>query len=183
MVGPLVGAVADCPPPQGHCFRRFQPASDKCQPAHAVPLGEQQRTAGQGDESVHVPVEVLNRVRATSPDLVLLDVMIPGRDGFSLCGLIRQGGRTPVIMLTARDQKSDKLKGLELGADDYITKPFSPREVVARVRALLRRAHDWRSGEPAPPETGLAIDEERFEARWLGRPECRAKSCPSRWSS
>ncbi|MFN7916508.1 MAG: response regulator transcription factor [Vicinamibacterales bacterium] len=84
--------------------------------------------------------EVLNRVRSTSPDLVLLDVMLPGRDGFSLCGLIRQGGRTPVIMLTARDQKVDKLKGLELGADDYITKPFDFEELQARIRAVLRRA-------------------------------------------
>jgi two-component system, OmpR family, response regulator VicR len=84
--------------------------------------------------------EVLNRVRATSPDLVLLDVMLPGRDGFNLCGLIRQGGRTPVIMLTARDQKGDKLKGLELGADDYITKPFDFEELQARIRAVLRRA-------------------------------------------
>ena len=84
--------------------------------------------------------EVLNKVRATSPDLVLLDVMLPGRDGFNLCGLIRQGGRTPVIMLTARDQKIDKLKGLELGADDYITKPFDFEELQARIRAVLRRA-------------------------------------------
>jgi two-component system, OmpR family, response regulator VicR len=84
--------------------------------------------------------EVLNKVRASSPDLVLLDVMLPGRDGFNLCGLIRQGGRTPVIMLTARDQKSDKLKGLELGADDYITKPFDFEELQARIRAVLRRA-------------------------------------------
>ncbi|HUR36047.1 MAG TPA: response regulator transcription factor [Vicinamibacterales bacterium] len=84
--------------------------------------------------------EVLNRVRASSPDLVLLDVTLPGRDGFNLCGLIRQGGRTPVIMLTARDQKLDKLKGLELGADDYITKPFDFEELQARIRAVLRRA-------------------------------------------
>jgi len=84
--------------------------------------------------------EVLNKVRATSPDLVLLDLMLPGRDGFHLCGLIRQGGRTPVIMLTARDQKVDKLKGLELGADDYITKPFDFEELQARIRAVLRRA-------------------------------------------
>jgi len=84
--------------------------------------------------------EVLNKVRSTSPDLVLLDLMLPGRDGFNLCGLIRQGGRTPVIMLTARDQKVDKLKGLELGADDYITKPFDFEELQARIRAVLRRA-------------------------------------------
>ncbi|MFN7982776.1 MAG: response regulator transcription factor [Vicinamibacterales bacterium] len=84
--------------------------------------------------------EALNRVRSKGPDLVLLDVMLPGRDGFSLCGLIRQGGRTPVIMLTARDQKADKVKGLELGADDYITKPFDFEELQARIRAVLRRA-------------------------------------------
>jgi len=84
--------------------------------------------------------EVLNKVRSTSPDLVLLDLMLPGRDGFNLCGLIREGGRTPVIMLTARDQKVDKVKGLELGADDYITKPVDFEELQARIRAVLRRA-------------------------------------------
>jgi two-component system, OmpR family, response regulator VicR len=84
--------------------------------------------------------EVVGRVRAFSPDLVLLDVTLPGPDGFELCGLIRQGGRTPVIMLTARDQKSDKLRGLELGADDYVTKPFDFEELQARIRAVLRRA-------------------------------------------
>jgi two-component system response regulator VicR len=84
--------------------------------------------------------EVLNKVRSTNPDLVLLDLMLPGRDGFNLCGLIREGGRTPVIMLTARDQKADKLKGLELGADDYVTKPFDFEELQARIRAVLRRA-------------------------------------------
>ena len=80
------------------------------------------------------------RMRAFAPDLVLLDVMLPGVDGFELCGLIRQGGRTPVIMLTARDQKRDKLRGLELGADDYVTKPFDFEELQARIRAVLRRA-------------------------------------------
>jgi DNA-binding response OmpR family regulator len=84
--------------------------------------------------------EALTHVRAYSPDLVLLDVMLPGTSGFQLCSLIRQGGRTPVVMLTARDQKSDKVKGLELGADDYITKPFDFEELQARIRAVLRRA-------------------------------------------
>jgi DNA-binding response OmpR family regulator len=90
--------------------------------------------------SVHDGNEALARVRSFAPDLVLLDVTMPGQDGFSLCGLIRQNGRTPVIMLTARDQKSDKLKGLELGADDYVTKPFDFEELQARIRAVLRRA-------------------------------------------
>src|SRR5688500_15106168 len=83
---------------------------------------------------------VLNSVRAFCPDLVLLDVMLPGPSGFELCGLIREGGRTPIIMLTARDQKADKLRGLEAGADDYITKPFDFDELKARLHALLRRA-------------------------------------------
>jgi two-component system, OmpR family, alkaline phosphatase synthesis response regulator PhoP len=73
------------------------------------------------------------------PDLVILDLMLPGVDGREVCRRIHERARTPVIMLTARDDESDKILGLELGADDYITKPFSPREVVARVRAVLRR--------------------------------------------
>jgi two-component system, OmpR family, alkaline phosphatase synthesis response regulator PhoP len=79
------------------------------------------------------------------PDLIVLDLMLPKLDGREVCRRIREGARTPVIMLTARDDESDKVLGLELGADDYITKPFSPREVVARVRAVLRRG----SHEPA----------------------------------
>jgi DNA-binding response OmpR family regulator len=73
------------------------------------------------------------------PDLVILDLMLPKVDGREVCRRIRESSQTPIIMLTARDEETDKLLGLELGADDYITKPFSPREVVARVRAVLRR--------------------------------------------
>ena len=78
--------------------------------------------------------------RTFAPDLVLLDIMLPGRDGFELCSMLRQGGRTPIIILTARSQKADKLKGLNLGADDYVTKPFDLEELLARVHAVLRRA-------------------------------------------
>jgi len=78
--------------------------------------------------------------RAFAPDLVILDVMLPGRDGFELCGLLRRGGATPIIMLTARSQKADKLRGLQLGADDYVTKPFDVEELMARVHAVLRRS-------------------------------------------
>ena len=76
------------------------------------------------------------------PDLILLDVMLPDIDGFELCKILRQKTSAPIIFLTARDDEIDKIVGLELGADDYITKPFSPREMVARVRAVLRRAHE-----------------------------------------
>lgn len=91
-------------------------------------------------ETVEGGDEVLAAARAFGPDLVLLDVMLPGTSGFDLCGLIRAGGRTPIIMLTARDQKADILRGLEAGADDYITKPFDFDELKARLHALLRRA-------------------------------------------
>jgi len=104
------------------------------------------------------------------PDLVLLDLMLPGLDGYEVCRRIRAQGATPVIMLTARDEETDKLVGLELGADDYITKPFSPREVVARVRAVLRRA---RGAEP-PAEVvrvhDLEIDPGRYQATRAGTP-------------
>jgi two-component system alkaline phosphatase synthesis response regulator PhoP len=82
----------------------------------------------------------VNAARAFAPDLVILDVMLPGRDGFELCGLLRKGGATPIIMLTARGQKADKLRGLQLGADDYVTKPFDVEELMARVHAVLRRS-------------------------------------------
>src|SRR3954468_4885610 len=75
-----------------------------------------------------------------TPDLVVLDVMLPDGDGFELCRYLQQGGRSPVIMLSARSQKADKLRGLALGADDYVTKPFDLEELLARIRVVLRRA-------------------------------------------
>ncbi|MBI3264596.1 MAG: response regulator transcription factor [Acidobacteria bacterium] len=82
----------------------------------------------------------LRKVRAFVPDLIVLDIMLPDTNGFDLCGVLRQGGRAPIIILSARGQKKDKLRGLDLGADDYITKPFDLEEFLARVRAVLRRA-------------------------------------------
>lgn len=89
---------------------------------------------------------VLPAVERDRPDLLLLDIMLPGTDGLAICRELRRHGTLPVIMLTARVEEIDRLLGLELGADDYICKPFSPREVVARVRAVLRRGL-----EPLPP--------------------------------
>ena len=94
---------------------------------------------------------VLRDLETLQPDLVILDVMLPGQDGFDLCRQIRQSkrlARTPVIFLTARAEEVDRVLGLEIGGDDYITKPFSPRELVARVKAHLRRSES----EPAPDE-------------------------------
>ena len=81
----------------------------------------------------------LKLARENKPDLILLDVMLPGMDGFEVCRILRQELSTPVLMLTARAEEVDKIVGLEMGADDYLTKPFSMRELLARVKALLRR--------------------------------------------
>jgi two-component system KDP operon response regulator KdpE len=83
--------------------------------------------------------QAINKVRSSLPDLVLLDVMMPDLDGFEVLKIIRETSTVPIIMLTAKGEESDRVRGLELGADDYITKPFSPRELVSRVKAVLRR--------------------------------------------
>ncbi len=83
--------------------------------------------------------QAINRLRESLPDLILLDVMMPDLDGFEVLRMIREVSAVPVIMLTAKGEENDKVRGLELGADDYITKPFSPRELVSRIRAVLRR--------------------------------------------
>ncbi|MEJ2382821.1 MAG: response regulator [Xanthomonadales bacterium] len=107
---------------------------------------------------------VLQHVRAAPPDLVLLDLMLPGLDGIEVCKQIRAESEVPIIMVTARVEEIDRLLGLELGADDYICKPFSPREVVARVKAVLRRA----GGATASATASLRIDEDQFLAFWAG---------------
>jgi DNA-binding response OmpR family regulator len=111
----------------------------------------------------------LDKFRALKPDLLVLDLMLPGVDGWEVCRRIRQESDTPIIMLTARDQDIDKIVGLELGADDYLTKPFNPRELVARVKAIFRRAS-------APPKTqrltvgDVALDLDRREVTAAGNP-------------
>ena len=106
------------------------------------------------------------------PDLVVLDVMMPGIDGLEVCRRIRARERTaalPVLMLTARAEEMDKVLGLEMGADDYLAKPFSPREMVARVRALLRRSGPQSPATTAKKSGVLEIDRERFEVRVKGK--------------
>jgi two-component system, OmpR family, response regulator BaeR len=103
-------------------------------------------------------------VRQHAPDVVLLDLLLPGKDGLSVCRELRAFSQVPIIMVTARVEEIDRLLGLELGADDYVCKPFSPREVVARVKALLRRMHGNAEQAPAP----LTLDDDRFEARFHG---------------
>lgn len=116
----------------------------------------------------------LELVRSTRPDLIILDIMLPGIDGFEVCREIRKDMNTPVLMLTARDDEIDRVVGLEVGADDYLTKPFSMRELLARVKALLRRVRlireELQTAEaPAPAESillgSLVIDLTRHEVR------------------
>lgn len=103
------------------------------------------------------------------PDLVVLDVMLPGLDGFEVCRRIRDESDVPILLLTARSGDSDKVVGLDIGADDYVVKPFSPRELMARVRALLRRRRqEHASDEPILVADGLEVDPNAVEARLDG---------------
>ena len=97
--------------------------------------------------------EGLSQARAISPALAVLDIGLPEMDGLELCKAIRKDSDLPILFLTARDDEVDRILGLELGGDDYVTKPFSPRELVARVRAILKRAGGAVSGEPAATDT------------------------------
>lgn len=106
--------------------------------------GYETTIAGDGNTAV-------SKARELHPDLILLDIMLPGKDGFEVCRLVRQEMNTPILMLTARDEEVDRVVGLEVGADDYMTKPFSMRELIARVKAMLRRVRMIR-------EESLVID-------------------------
>ncbi|HEX6640124.1 MAG TPA: response regulator transcription factor [Thermoanaerobaculia bacterium] len=106
-------------------------------------------------------VDALQRAREFDPHLVVLDLMLPRLDGLSVCRALRESGDAAIIMVTARSTEEDKLVGLDLGADDYVTKPFSPRELMARVRAVLRRA----SEEDVLEAAGITLDRLRREVR------------------
>jgi DNA-binding response OmpR family regulator len=112
--------------------------------------------AARGDEGLRMAEE-------GAPHLVILDLMLPGLDGYEVTKRLRQKGQTPIIMLTARDDAVDKVVGLELGADDYITKPFNPRELVARVRAVLRRAESGPAAAGQPQTSTIEVDQLRIE--------------------
>src|SRR3979411_259375 len=115
---------------------------------------------GVGDGS-----QALARFAQVKPDLVVLDIMLPGADGLTICKEIRKQSQVPIIMLTARDEVTDKVVGLEVGADDYLTKPFHPQELVARAKALLRRAR-LETDQPKLIRAGkLEVDLERHEVR------------------
>jgi two-component system response regulator BaeR len=111
------------------------------------------RSQGYDTHCIADGSEVVSWVRANAPDLILLDLMLPGRDGLEICRELRTFTDVPIVMVTAKVEEIDRLVGLDLGADDYVCKPFSIRELVARVRAILRR--------PRSAPTGLSVDEHR----------------------
>ena len=114
-------------------------------------------------------IEALRLARESHPDLIVLDLMLPGIDGLQVCRTLRNESDVPIIMLTARTTDRDKLTGLDLGADDYVTKPFSPRELAARVRAVLRRLPEER-GPTQMKQGELTIDSHKHEASLASSP-------------
>jgi DNA-binding response OmpR family regulator len=114
-------------------------------------------------------LDALQIVREKKPDIMVLDLMLPGLDGWDVCRKIRHDNDIPIIMLTARDEESDRLIGLEIGADDYVTKPFSPKEVVVRAKVILRRTHKNVVRQEAITRGSLVIDLERHQVLQAGQ--------------
>jgi len=121
-------------------------------------------------EAAYDGQSALVRIQSLQPALVVLDLMLPAMDGWEVCRRVRASSDVPIIMLTARDEDVDKIVGLELGADDYLTKPFNPRELVARVKAILRRAGRAPAADKPIALGDLVVDPARREVSVTGRP-------------
>ena len=130
-------------------------------------LADYLQHAGYRTAHVRRGDEAVAAIRAEQPDLVLLDLMLPGKDGMEICRETRAFSDVPIIMVTARVEEIDRLLGLELGCDDYICKPFSPREVVARVKAVLRRYHPQRIADDAG-DPRMVLDEASYSVAFAG---------------
>jgi two-component system alkaline phosphatase synthesis response regulator PhoP len=131
--------------------------------AYLVKDGDDVVIAGDGKTAIE-------QAQLYKPDLILLDLNLPELDGLEVCRTIRKQSNVPIIMLTARDQEVDKVVGLEIGADDYVTKPFSPRELTARVSAVLRRYREGLKKGEMIVSGELRLDPEKHEATYFGRP-------------
>jgi two-component system response regulator BaeR len=123
------------------------------------------RASGYVAEAVHDGRDALRQIERQAPDAVILDWMLPGLDGVSVCKQVRAFSDVPILMLTARIDEVDRLLGLDVGADDYVCKPFAPREVIARIRALLRRAE----GKVKTSTKSWVIDDASFRISWRGQ--------------
>lgn len=121
-------------------------------------------------ELAHDGVSALKSVQQNGPALVILDLMLPLMDGWEVCRRIREDSEVPILMLTALEQEADRIRGFSLGVDDYVVKPFSPREVVERVKAILRRTQTSRESAPAPLFCGeLALEPDKYRVNISGR--------------
>jgi two-component system, OmpR family, response regulator RegX3 len=142
------------------------------EPAIAEPLAESLTREGFDLEVAQTAAEALERVTRVRPDLILLDLMLPDGSGYDVCRAVRRDSNVPIIMLTARGEEADRVIGLELGADDYVVKPFSAREVVARVRAVLRRsvATTGDDGDQPLEVGGVRLDPATREVSLAGEP-------------
>jgi len=131
-------------------------------------LSDYLEQSGYQTHQLHNGLEVIPHVKKTPPNMILLDLMLPGKDGLEIAKELRAFSSVPLIMITARVEEIDRLLGLELGADDYICKPFSFREVVARVKAVLRRTNELKSD--SSPAGTVELDESRHHASIMGKP-------------
>jgi DNA-binding response OmpR family regulator len=152
-------------------------------------VGSYLEREGFAVDVAHTGPDAVASARDNQPVLIVLDIMLPGFDGIEACRQIRQFSDAYIIMLTARDEEVDKVLGLSMGADDYLVKPFSPRELIARVRAMLRRPRASTAG-PAGPEPltlgGLSLDHEARAVTVDGQPvdlTARSSTCSQRWSN
>lgn len=135
------------------------------EPELAALVADYARAAGYEPQVFGDGAQALAAIRIQAPALVVLDLMLPGLDGLSVCRAVRASSEVPIVMVTARVEEIDRLLGLEAGADDYLCKPFSPRELMARIKAILRRAG---TGSTTPPRT-LAVDEAARRIRVHGQ--------------
>ncbi|ATG21640.1 two-component system response regulator BaeR [Ralstonia pickettii] len=135
------------------------------EPKLAALMTDYLRAAHYETEWLSDGTDAVQRIRETTPELVLLDLMLPGKDGLQICREVRGFSEVPIVMVTARVEEIDRLLGLELGADDYVCKPFSPRELVARIKTILRRVQ--RAG--GVPDSALVIDSTAYTATLRGQ--------------
>lgn len=135
------------------------------EPKLAALMTDYLRAAHYETECLPDGTDAVQRIRETTPELVLLDLMLPGKDGLQICREVRGFSEVPIVMVTARVEEIDRLLGLELGADDYVCKPFNPRELVARIKTILRRVQ--RAG--GVPDSALVIDSTAYTATLRGQ--------------
>ena len=163
-----MSAIPGTPSSQATAARRILVVEDDAKIADM--LTNYLHMAGYATEVWGNGLQAVASIQSHAPALVLLDLMLPGLDGLAVCQAVRRFSAVPIIMVTARVDEIDRLLGLDTGADDYICKPFSPREVVARIKALLRRSEGGMGGSNVQSPAGFQISEASQHISWCGKP-------------